>query len=605
MLIQLTAFETENYDELPTVICVECKHKLEQACDIRQQFIAQSELLVRLVAEEKIMDYFREGTVEFLPNESYDTASNGEPCHEDAEVDHEDDEEHRLENVDSNDHSVFKSDTQGKEADRSVKLEDGAEEILAEVEKPYEKSITSEFQPHATRTLDKKRKKRISWKHLSLSGEEARKRKAEILRERARAYSLACNRKRYRLEAEAQNSFPLTTCYVCDKKHDTLMERDFHLRDHIPMLPYHCEECNEGNAAADNSGKDKPAVLKTTNQLNAHFRMHSMPYKCDKCYRRFCTDLKLKTHYWSSHGIAEKGLTCEYCGKQYFQRTMFNRHVAYHRNELSGQFKCSMCDRALGSNSSLRRHEASHKGEKKYKCLYCEKLFSTSYNRLTHQRVVHTGERPHKCDECGRSFVDNSRLKLHQETHHVEGRSSKERIRKSALLPEDKQSCSYPGCNYTAETYRTMYMHKRTKHMTMHKCEVCKKEFPFVANLREHMTVHTGEKPYRCEVCDRSFRHSAMYRRHLLTHSDTGSSYSCALCKKSFKMARYLQAHMLTHSSERNFICGICGNTYKTKGELKKHTQNKHANEFNGDYVILSGDSTVEQNQWIKTYVMD
>ncbi|KFB38378.1 hypothetical protein ZHAS_00005732 [Anopheles sinensis] len=546
------------------------------------------------------MDHFREGTVqladavEFLPN---DTASNDGSYHEDDEVDQED------ESVDSNDPS--KSDTQGEDADGIVKLEDDAEEILPESENTYEKSRRSEVQPLAIRTLDKKRKKRISWKHFSLSSEEARKRKAEILRERARAYSLACNRKRYRLEAEAQNSFPLTTCYICDKKHDTLMERDFHLRDHIPMLPYHCKECNEGYEAADTAEKDKPAVLKTTNQLNAHFRMHSMPYKCDKCYRRFCTDLKLKTHYWSSHGIAEKGLTCEYCGKQYFQRTMFNRHVAYHRNELSGQFKCSMCDRALGSNSSLRRHEASHKGEKKYKCLYCEKLFSTSYNRLTHQRVVHTGERPHKCNECGRSFVDNSRLKLHQETHYAEGRSPKERIRKSALLPEDKQSCPYPGCDFTAETYRTMYMHKRTKHMTMHKCEVCKKEFPFAANLREHMTVHTGEKPYRCEVCDRSFRHSAMYRRHLLTHSDTGSSHSCELCKKSFKMARYLQAHMLTHSSERNFICGICGNTYKTKGELKKHTQSKHANEFNGDYVILSGDSTVVENQWVKTYVME
>lgn len=222
------------------------------------------------------------------------------------------------------------------------------------------------------------------------------------------------NSEQKKLEEEARKRFPFTTCYICDRQHGTLMDRDYHMREHIHMLPYECNECTVESEGTENS---EPIVLNTTHKLNLHFRMHRMPHKCDKCYHRFSTSTKLKTHFWATHGYAENGgLTCEYCGKQYFHKIAFRKHVAHHRNELSGQFKCSVCDRTFGVRSSLQRHEASHKGEKKYKCLYCEKSFSTSYNRLNHHRI-HTGEGFHKCTECNRSFSQKSALRYHQQTH--------------------------------------------------------------------------------------------------------------------------------------------------------------------------------------------
>uniref|UniRef100_A0A182JHV9 C2H2-type domain-containing protein n=1 Tax=Anopheles atroparvus TaxID=41427 RepID=A0A182JHV9_ANOAO len=175
-------------------------------------------------------------------------------------------------------------------------------------------------------------------------------------------------------------------------------------------------------------------------------------------------------------------------------------------------------------------------------------------------------------------------------------KGAKDIIRKSKLLAPGKDSCPYPGCDFTAITYRAMYVHKRKAHMSVYKCEVCNRSFAFEYDLKSHLLLHTGEKPFKCELCDRSFRRMAMYRRHLQTHAASNAipSYTCEICQKSFKMARYLQAHKLTHSSERNFTCETCRTSFKTKGELKRHRRYKHGIEINEAIILKAVDTGAE-----------
>ena len=49
-------------------------------------------------------------------------------------------------------------------------------------------------------------------------------------------------------------------------------------------------------------------------------------------------------------------------------------------------------------------------------------------------------------------------------------------------------------------------------------CPICGKISAFPANLRKHMRVHTGDKPFICSVCGRGFSQKGSLKGHMVTH---------------------------------------------------------------------------------------
>ncbi|XP_033991846.1 zinc finger and SCAN domain-containing protein 2-like [Trematomus bernacchii] len=78
---------------------------------------------------------------------------------------------------------------------------------------------------------------------------------------------------------------------------------------------------------------------------------------------------------------------------------------------------CRLCGERFMRDAHLRKHvEESHKGNKAFKCLECNKEFDQRHHLIMHIRI-HTGEKPFACDYCDKSFVQNSTRVVHMRLH--------------------------------------------------------------------------------------------------------------------------------------------------------------------------------------------
>nr|XP_045584261.1 zinc finger protein 271-like [Procambarus clarkii] len=101
-------------------------------------------------------------------------------------------------------------------------------------------------------------------------------------------------------------------------------------------------------------------------------------------------------------------------------------------------------------------------------------------------------------------------------------------------------------------------------------CNVCSATFACGANLRNHMRIHTGERPYMCEECGASFTQRSNLRSHKRVH--TGERpYMCGICGQTFARSSHLPGHMRTHTGEKPFNCPWCNRSFATNQIMKNH----------------------------------
>ncbi|XP_053610813.1 zinc finger protein 436-like isoform X2 [Plodia interpunctella] len=108
-----------------------------------------------------------------------------------------------------------------------------------------------------------------------------------------------------------------------------------------------------------------------------------------------------------------------------------------------------------------------------------------------------------------------------------------------------------------------------------HQCSVCQRRFIQKINLKNHMMTHTGEKPYVCQICRSSFIAKSDFKRHMNTHNEE-RNFECGLCHRKFTQLPYLKAHISTHTSEKPYECHVCQRRFSQKPYLKNHLK-RHA----------------------------
>ena len=82
-----------------------------------------------------------------------------------------------------------------------------------------------------------------------------------------------------------------------------------------------------------------------------------------------------------------------------------------------------------------------------------------------------------------------------------------------------------------------------------------------------------------CQECGKHFNN---IRAHIRTvhQIDELKPAQCTQCNKGFPNKSHLRDHMAIHSEERPHSCRFCDFASKTKGNLTKHEKQRHPVDF-------------------------
>lgn len=171
------------------------------------------------------------------------------------------------------------------------------------------------------------------------------------------------------------------------------------------------------------------------------------------------------------------------------------------RSKVAGMFKCPHCNMLSKSPKLLQDHVYAEHPEynKGLVCDVCAKWCPSKCMLERHYRT-HTGEKPFVCGECGRGFVQKEVLKRHMLLHTNE-------------RPFPCQHCPNRYNQKNQLIQHVNKVHTENPAITIHRCNLCSKEFRYSSGLSRHISTHYG-RTYDCLECGRVFNDQSARNRH-------------------------------------------------------------------------------------------